>query len=205
MKKQSIHIVDINGGNLASLHHALTRLGNDVCITQNPIELERATKIILPGIGHFKNAMTFLETQRLRPILDHLVLEKRTPILGICLGMQLMANHSEEGNEAGLGWIDANCIAFPIENGSSLKSIHSGWNQVEPQTAGILLENCVPANEFFFLHKFHLTACAHTKGQTTYGVRFPSVIERENIMGIQFHPEKSHANGLQLLTNFCHV
>jgi glutamine amidotransferase len=202
MTKQTIHVLHFNGGNLASLKHVLELLGQEVCITADPQELEKATKIIIPGIGHFESAIQFLTNQGLLPVLHHHALEKRTPIMGICLGLQLMTSGSSEGKTAGLGWFEGSCIAFPTLPGQAIKSIHNGWNTIFPVKSSRLLQHIEREDEFFFLHKFHIESAADTSGLTNYGTSFPSVLERENLVGVQFHPEKSHHGGVQILKNF---
>ena len=166
-------------------------------------EIRAADKIILPGVGHFGNAMQNLTNSGLIDILNQVVLEKRTPILGICLGMELMAKRSEEGNVPGLGWLDAEAVRFDIDE----KVPHMGWNQISGKKVSRLMDGIEEDSEFYFAHSYHLRLNdpLDELTETHYGTAFPSAIESENIFGVQFHPEKSHDAGARLLKNFADI
>ena len=173
-------------------------------ISSDRKEIEMADKIILPGVGHFKKAMENLLNLNMIDSLNEFVLVKKKPILGICLGMQLMANSSEEGNVPGLGWMDGSVTKFNVRDKLKYKIPHTGWNQVFICKDNPLLKNIPDSSEFYFIHSYHFNA--HNGGdvltETIYETKFPSSLAKENILGVQFHPEKSHAAGSVLLQNF---
>ncbi len=200
-----IVIVDYGMGNLRSILNKLERIDVPAIITSKEEDLVRAEKIILPGVGAFDHGMKNLENYRLISILNQKVVEEKTPVLGICLGMQLFCERSEEGNTRGLGWIDAEARRFRFEGTNlKLKIPHMGWNSIIPKKDCLLLEG-IPANsDFYFVHSYYVL-CRDGKDRlatTEYGHEFTSAIHRDNIYGTQFHPEKSHKNGIQLLENF---
>lgn len=191
-------------GNLHSVERSLSRMNVNPVISTDPAEIAKADKIILPGVGHFERAMQNLSTLGMINELNEFVLEKKKPILGICLGMQLMAKSSEEGNVAGLGWIDAVVVKFNVRNNLKFKIPHIGWNNVIKVSENILYKNIPDNAEFYFIHSYHLIATDNTDilSNTIYESKFPSAIAKENIFGVQFHPEKSHQQGNTLLENF---
>lgn len=170
-------------------------------------EISKADKIILPGVGHFAKAMENLSKLNMLNELNNFVLIKQKPILGICLGMQLMAKTSEEGNVAGLGWIDVDVIRFRVKDQLKYKVPHIGWNKIIVSKESRLLKNIDGFSEFYFLHSYHLNSYAATDvlSETNYEYNFPSAIERNNIFGVQYHPEKSHKAGSILLENFINL
>ncbi len=201
--KQKIAIVDYGMGNLFSIYKRLIRLECDVFITSNNKVIENCDKIILPGVGHFAKAMKNLNTINLIPVLNEEVLIKKKPILGICLGMQLMASFSEEGNTTGLNWINAKVVKFTHTH-SCYRTPHMGWNTITIKNESTLMKNITEEDEFYFVHSYHYT---HTEksvvlNETTYEYTFCSAIEKDNIFGVQYHPEKSHDSGDKLLKNF---
>lgn len=200
-----ICIVDYGTGNLKSIVKIFKRLNMDVHLTSEPDQVSRATKLVLPGVGHFTSGMRNLKERGLIEPLQESVMNKRTPILGICLGMQLFSKKSEEGSEAGLGWIEAETRRLEIPPDSSrLRIPHMGWNSLEMRKDSPLLKEIGRNSLFYFAHSFHVV-CADAEdilATTRYGTDFVSCLQRGNIFGIQFHPEKSHQAGVQLLTNF---
>lgn len=200
----NIVIVDYGMGNLHSIEKKLSRFKVNVAITSNPDEIKTADKIILPGVGHFKNAMKNLKSLKLIDVLNQEVLYNKKPVLGICLGMQLMANKSEEGDTEGLGWIDAEVIKLKVKNTQKYKIPHIGWNEIMQKKQSLLMKNIPDLSEFYFVHSFHFKTNAQTDilNETEFEELFSSAIEKENIFGVQYHPEKSHDIGELLLKNF---
>ncbi len=197
-----ITIIDYGVGNIRSIQKIFQRIDIPVQITSNHKEILSATKLLLPGVGHFANGMKKLEESGLKEILNQRVLEDKIPILGICLGMQLMANHSEEGDVEGLRWIDAEVKKFRFTP-NTLKIPHMGWNGVELIKQTPMTKNIEKEDIFYFVHSYFVS-CNNSSDiifQTTYGDSFVSGFEKENIIGVQFHPEKSHSSGMKLLKN----
>lgn len=200
-----ITIIDYGMGNLGSIVNMLKKLGATSHISSEPGEIARAEKLILPGVGAFDQGMTSLVQRGLVDVLHESVLEKRTPILGLCLGTQLFTERSEEGRLPGLGWLEAETVRFRLEgNAEGLKVPHMGWNYIELRESCPLLRNLPQSPRFYFVHSYHLRCrqSPDTRATTEYGYDFPSVVQRDNIMGAQFHPEKSHKYGISLLRNF---
>lgn len=200
-----ITIVDYGMGNIGSIQNMLKFLGTPSQVTQDPETLAAAEKIILPGVGSFDAAMNRINASGLREILDRKATVEKTPFLGICLGMQLLTLSSEEGKCAGLGWIPARAIRFPASNG--LKVPHMGWNHVTQHTQSPLTEGFSKEARFYFVHSYYVKAEdeKHSILKTEYGLTFDSAIQMDNIMGVQFHPEKSHRFGKKLLANFARL
>jgi glutamine amidotransferase len=199
-----IGIVDCGIGNLGSIQNMLKKIGAKSQITSDTREIRKASKLILPGVGAFDTAMEKLEYSGILPVLGEKVLELNTPILGICLGMQLFFNQSEEGALSGLSWIDGEVQRFRFEKYEDLKIPHMGWNSIEVRKNDRILSGLNKESRFYFVHSYHVV-CKHEEDiltTTHYGYDFPSSVRRENIMGVQFHPEKSHRFGMQLLKNF---
>jgi imidazole glycerol-phosphate synthase subunit HisH len=197
-----IAIVDYGMGNLGSIRNMLRRIGARSVITGDLDAIAAAPKVLLPGVGRFDAAMREIESRGLRPVLDHKALVERVPTLGICLGMQLITMGSEEGDSEGLGWVDAKAKRFPTADG--LKVPHMGWNLVTPTRPSALTAGLPDEARFYFVHSYFVTT--HRAEDSVliadYGVRFTAAIEVGNIYGAQFHPEKSHKFGMQLLSNF---
>jgi len=202
-----IVIVDYGMGNLNSVRKKLTRLGVNSIISSDPKEIQNSAKIILPGVGHFRKAMKSLKDLHLINILNEEVLIKRKPILGICLGMQLMAKKSEEGNVDGLGWVDANVVKFKVADSLKYKVPHTGWNQIMISKESLLMKNIPNLSEFYFVHSYHFNMNNKNDilNETEFEYRFVSAIEKDNIFGVQYHPEKSHDVGEILLRNFINI
>ena len=197
-----ITIVDYGIGNLGSIKNMFNRIGVPAIIAGDLHIIGKAEKLVLPGVGDFDNAIQRINNSGLREILDRKVLRDRNPTLGICLGMQLLTQSSEEGTLPGLGWIKAVTSRFPKI--ADLKVPHMGWNRVSKVRGSPICENLPDETRFYFLHSY----CVHVQNRedsvlkTNYGVSFDSAIQRGNIFGAQFHPEKSHKFGMQFLKNF---
>jgi len=200
-----IVVVDYGMGNLGTVATKIKKMDTSVVISSNPEEISLADKIILPGVGSFKAGMENLRNRDLIPVLDKKVLREHTPILGICLGMQLFTKKSEEGFVDGLGWINAETIRFRFhDNQNGLKIPHMGWNTISIKNHHPLLRDLGDQPRFYFVHSYH-ARCENPENiaaETEYGYPFPSVITRENITGVQFHPERSHKFGMKILKNF---
>jgi len=199
-----IAIVDYGTGNLCSILNMLKKVGAKGVISSDAVDLRNADKLILPGVGAFDNAMGNLEKLGLIPILNELVVKGRKPILGICLGMQLLTHTSEEGKLPGLGWIDADTVRFRFDDRNRLKIPHMGWNTIEQVKKSPLLDDADAEPRFYFVHSYHVV-CRKEEDvltKTTYGYDFISSVVKNNIAGVQFHPEKSHKFGMKLLSNF---
>jgi glutamine amidotransferase len=197
-----ISIVNYGMGNLGSVLNMFKRIGVVAEIVESPEKLKEATKILLPGVGAFDQAMKRINESGFRAILDQKALVEKVPVLGICLGMQLLTRGSEEGVLPGLGWVAADTIRFPKKDG--LKVPHMGWNVVVPATQSKLNENLPEESRFYFVHSYHVQV-DHQQNcilKCHYGVNFDAAIQNDNIYGAQFHPEKSHKFGMQLLKNF---
>ena len=199
-----IGIVDYGLGNLTSVAGVVEKLGFEPRITCEPDELARAEKLILPGVGAFGDGMAKLRERDLIAPLGDMVLEDGKPILGICLGFQLIATDSKEfGDHQGLGWIDASVRR--LDPGSDdLRVPHVGWNNLIQKHDSILFDDIPEDALFYYVHSFHLVPAddAVVIGECEYGARFVAVAERDNIRAVQFHPEKSQLHGLKLLENF---
>lgn len=202
-----IVIVDFGMGNLWSVYRKLNRFKAIVKISSKAEEILDADKIIVPGVGHFKKAMENLITLNLKDVLHEAVLINQKPVLGICLGMQLMAKKSEEGLVEGLGWIDAEVVRFQITDTLNYKIPHMGWNQIQIMKQSPLMKQISDNSEFYFVHSYHfkLNNPHQALNQTIYSYPFVSAIEKEHIFGVQYHPEKSHETGELLLNNFINL
>jgi len=200
-----IAIVDYGMGNLGSIANMLKKVGAQSTISSDPDTIKAAEKLILPGVGAFDNGMKNLAQRGLVDLLNEQVLERKKPILGHCLGMQLFARTSEEGRLNGLGWIDAQTVRFKFDGANAqLKIPHMGWNTLQILKTHPLLADLDPNARFYFVHSYYLR-CNNPENvvaTTTYGCDFPSVVVQDNILGAQFHPEKSHKFGMKLLKNF---
>ena len=197
-------IVDYGMGNLGSVKRKLDRIGVESVISSKPDELAACKKLILPGVGHFGMAVGELKKRGLWDFLNEAVLNQKKPILGICLGMQLMAKTSEEGDTEGFGWFDAAVVRFRIEDTLRYKIPHMGWNGVTVEKESPLFEGIHRTSGFYFVHAYHMVCKEETDilNQTIYNIPFVSAVEKENIIGVQYHPEKSHDAGERLLRNF---
>lgn len=200
-----ITIIDYGIGNLGSIKNMLKKAGVESNITGDLTEIVSAEKLILPGVGAFDYGMGRLRDAPYFDALNERVLEDKIPVLGICLGAQLLTEGSEEGELPGLGWIKGKTIRFQSEQmDNSLKVPHMGWNEVFPAKESKLFTDMFEEPRFYFVHTYHMT-CKKEEDilvNTQYGYDFISGVEHENIVGVQFHPEKSHKYGLKLLSNF---
>ncbi len=203
-----ITILDYGLGNVLAFINVYKRLNIPVTVAKSKNDLVKATKLILPGVGSFDNAMEQLEQSGMLPSIEKLVVNQGLPILGICVGMQILARSSDEGKLSGLGWIDANVRKFDISSmpvGTYLP--HMGWNDVELVGDAILFKRMEHDARFYFLHSYYFE-CDERKNimaETDYGGLFSSAVSKDNIYGVQFHPEKSHHYGSQLLKNFSEI
>jgi len=203
-----IAIVDYGLGNIRAFANVYKRLDIPFSIAKNAETLNQASKIILPGVGAFDHAMEMLQQSGMRELLDEMVLQRTIPVLGICVGMQMLAISSEEGRRPGLGWIDGVVKRFN-PTGFAHKTIlpHMGWNTVKPIRDNPILLNLNKESRFYFLHSYYMQ-CNNEENsiaETEYGCQFTCVVNSGSIYGIQCHPEKSHQNGIRLLKNFANL
>lgn len=199
-----IVIVDYGVGNLASVLNMFKKIGvNDVVISGEVGVLEKADKILIPGVGAFDNGMNNLERSNLIPVLNKKALVEKVPVLGICLGMQLLSKRSDEGIKPGLGWIDAETVKFDLPPALKLKVPHMGWDYVKVQRTNPLLA-IDSHSRFYFVHSYHVKCFDNNQSLATcnFGGNFTCMVNKENIYGTQFHPEKSLKFGMQVLENF---
>jgi glutamine amidotransferase len=200
-----ITIIDYGLGNILAFVNVYKRLNVDVSIARNAEELKTASKVILPGVGAFDHAMELLNKSGMRETLDELVLANRVPILGVCVGMQILARSSDEGKLSGLGWVEGHVGALARQNGLPLP--HMGWNDVRPLSQNKLFDQLESDARFYFLHSYHLH-CDRDEdvlATSSYGIQFSCAVNHKNIYGVQFHPEKSHHYGTRLLRNFAEL
>lgn len=200
-----IAIVNYGSGNIQAIGNIYGRLNIPYLVASHPEELEQADRVILPGVGAFDQAMDELERSGLRGALDTFALERKKPVLGICVGMQLLADRSDEGVATGLGWIPGEVKRFDHAQFHQATHLpHMGWNTVEPLAPSPLFADVDLATGYYFLHSYYY-ACrdaADALAVTDYGARFTCAVRHANVFGVQFHPEKSHQAGIQLLRNF---
>jgi glutamine amidotransferase len=195
-----IAIVDYGAGNLVSVKKALDWLGQECAITSSPREVAKATKVVLPGVGHFASTEALARLGLQNAIAE--AIGRGIPFLGICVGMQWMFERSQESpGTRGLAVLIGECQSFP----ASVKSPHVGWNQIEVASSSRLLQG-VPSSSFvYFTHSFRAPLAETTVACCEYGGQFSAAVEREHLFGVQFHPEKSGATGLKILGNFCEL
>lgn len=200
-----IHIVDYGLGNIQAFLTMFKRLGLEATRATTAADLIGAHKIILPGVGAFDHAMELLEQSGMRPALENLVMKDKVPVLGICVGMQILANSSAEGNLPGLGWVPGKVRSFRSdERSASLPMPHMGWNDVQPKPSSPIFSGLESEARFYFLHSyfFDCDEPSHVDAVASYGLDFSCAVAAGNVYGVQFHPEKSHHFGAQLLKNF---
>lgn len=189
-----IVIIDYGAGNIQSIKFALKRLGVEAILTDDETEIHNADKVIFPGVGEASSAMQKLNASGLEKVIPKL----KQPVLGICLGMQLLCNSSKEGNTKGLGVFDVDVIKFPR---NEVKVPQIGWNQISNLKTNLF--KGISENEFmYFVHSFYAPLCEETIATTEYGIQYSSALQKDNFYGVQFHPEKSSTAGEQILKNF---
>ncbi|MEI6739331.1 MAG: imidazole glycerol phosphate synthase subunit HisH [Gemmatimonadaceae bacterium] len=200
----SVAVIDYGMGNIGSICKMLRVIGATPVVTADPVVMAQADRILLPGVGHFDRAMANLHDLRLVEPIRRLALEDRKPVLGICLGMQLLCSSSEEGTQPGLGLINARVRRFEFSGPARLKVPHMGWTGLTVRKPSVLLHELDEVSRFYFVHSFYVE-CAEPSdvlAEATYGMPFVAALERGNIHGVQFHPEKSHRYGIQMFRNF---
>lgn len=200
-----IAIIDYGMGNLGSIQNMLKKIGAQSVITSDHNIIRGADKLILPGVGAFDKGMAGLLERNLIGVLNEEVLVNGKKILGLCLGMQLITHSSEEGNAVGLGWVNAKTVKFRFDKSETMLRVpHMGWNYLSQAQSHVLFENLTSKPRYYFVHSYYVE-CAQPDqiiATCSYGTDFAAVIGHKNILGTQFHPEKSHRFGLQLLRNF---
>ena len=207
MRMDNILIINYDLNNITSISNVLKKIGHNPIISSDPSKLRSAAKIILPGVGSFDSAIKILENYGWKDRLREFVEKYEIPLLGICLGMQLLAESSDEGSPIeGLGLIKGN-IKKLEKNNSNEKVPHIGWNEVNQKKESIIFQNIPNNTDFYFVHSYHYKINNHEEvlGETPYCGNFVSVINKSNIFGVQFHPEKSAKYGIQLLKNFINI
>jgi glutamine amidotransferase len=195
-----IVVVDYDMGNVGSIANMMKKIGHTVQVSADPETIRKADRLIIPGVGHFDAGMQNIRARGLVDVLNEKVVAQRTPVLGICLGMQLLGDKSGEGDSAGLGWIPSESVRFSNE---ALRVPHMGWSEVA-QTDHWLFAGEPADMRFYFVHSYHVVCKepADRIATASYGIDFSAAIARGHIVGVQFHPEKSHRFGMQLLRNF---
>ncbi len=200
-----ISIIDYGLGNLKAFANIYKSLNIPAEIVTTSEQLNKSKKIILPGVGAFDHAMEQLNNSGLRNTLDELVLNKEIPVLGICVGMQMLGNNSDEGKLSGLKWIDGEVKLFDVNSIKHTTRLpHMGWNDVKPTKMNPIMEGLDNKAIFYFLHSYYFS-CNDSNdsiAESDYGIRYTCAVNHKNIYGVQFHPEKSHGYGIQLLKNF---
>lgn len=203
-----IAIINYGSGNVQAIANIYNKLNIENIITNDEIIIEKASKLILPGVGAFDEVMNQLNLSGLKGILNKEVIEKNKPVLGVCVGMQILGHKSEEGEALGLGWIDGEVKKMSIENLKHKPYLpHMGWNSVEVKKKNPIISNIDIEMGFYFLHSYHFV-CKDPNDvllSTHYGDIITSSVAHDNIFGMQFHPEKSHSNGIQIFKNFAEL
>lgn len=200
-----IHIIDYGLGNIQAFVTTYKRLGIETVRAKSAGDLRDARKLILPGVGAFDHAMGLLDASGMRQPLEKLVREDKVPVLGICVGMQILAHSSEEGVGDGLGWVDGRVRGFADNSASAVLPMpHMGWNDVIPVVGSPLFKGLESDARFYFLHSYYFECSDHRNvtARSEYGFQFDCAVQNGNVFGVQFHPEKSHHWGAALLKNF---
>jgi glutamine amidotransferase len=203
-----IRIVDYGMGNVRAFLNVYKSLGIPASAAKVASDLDDVTRLILPGVGSFDHAMELLQQSGMRAPLDTAVASRRVPVLGVCVGMQILAKRSEEGQLPGLNWVEGSVLKLRGENAHScIRLPHMGWNDVIPSKSSRLFAGLEQGARFYFLHSYHF--CCESRdavlAEADYGRRFACAVQSENVFGVQFHPEKSHQYGAQLLKNFAEL
>ena len=203
-KEQKIVIIDYGMGNIGSIVNMFKYLGVDALVSSNKEVISSADKLILPGVGNFDRAVENINSLNLDDTIKEMALVKKVPFLGICLGMQIMCKESEEGKLAGLSLVDAIVKKFNFSKDSNLKVPHMGWDYVDIQKESTIMNDLDNRSKFYFVHSYFVSCedVSDVLTYTTYGKEFVSSFEKDNIIGVQFHPEKSHKYGISLFKNF---
>lgn len=207
MERKIVQIIDYGVGNLSSVGNMITKSGGKPILIKTPSDLNLSERIILPGVGSFDAGMKNLKDSNLIPVLNEAVNVNKVPFIGICLGMQLLFDNSEEGVSNGLGWVSGSVTKFSFDNNSTLKIPHMGWNTVKVKKDSILANIRDEKLRFYFVHSYYVN-CTNKDNilmTTNHGNTFVSAVQNDNIFGAQFHPEKSHRFGLDLLSNFLKI
>jgi glutamine amidotransferase len=203
-----ITIIDYGLGNIQAFVNVYRRLHIPVSVAKCASDLEGASKLILPGVGAFDHAIERLDASGMRPVLNELVQHQKVPVLGICVGMQILADSSEEGSLPGLGWVPGSVRSFKaIPALSTLALPHMGWNDVTPASDSALFKGLESESRFYFLHSYFFD-CSNEQNiaaTSSYGLDFSCAVRAGNVYGVQFHPEKSHHFGVGLLKNFAEL
>lgn len=199
-----VAIVNYGLGNLRSILNMHKRLGIDAVITDEPAAIRSADRLIIPGVGHFSKGMQNLQASGLKDLLDEEVLINKKPVLGICLGAQLLTQHSEEGNVDGLGWVEASTVKFDSNRLQGLKIPHMGWSDIALKDDSPLWNDLPAEPRFYHVHSYHFVfeKPEEISATATYGYEFVCAFRKGHIFGTQFHPEKSHKFGMLVLENF---
>lgn len=200
----NIVIVDFGLGNLSSVKRGFKRINIDSIVSDSLKEIKKADKLVLPGVGHFATAIDNIKNSGIIDALNNKVLINKSPVLGICLGMQLMGNISREGDVNGLGWLDAEIVRFEINDKRRYKVPHIGWNNTKIINSNNPYIRITAKDHFYFVHSYHMD-CKDSRDvwmKSVYENEFVSAIKKDNIWGTQFHPEKSHSSGLKILKAF---
>lgn len=203
-----IGIIDYGSGNIYAIANLYKRLNLEYILTNDHNELKKADKLILPGVGAFDETMQMLNNSGLKNLLDELVLVKKVPIMGVCVGMQIMANSSEEGDLEGFGWIKGHVKKIDKNALYSKPHLpHMGWNEIHVKETSPLFNDIDTERGFYFLHSYYFSCKDESDSLATthYGSHFSCVVNHENVYGVQFHPEKSHSNGIQIFKNFANL
>lgn len=203
-----IVIIDYKAGNIKSIQNMLKRIGEESVIANSVEQIVDADKLILPGVGSFDYGMENLKNSGFIDVLSNKVLTDKVPFLGICLGAQMIGNKSEEGSEKGLGWINMDVVKFNTQKlPKDVKIPHMSWNEISVKKSSKLLEGLSNESRFYFVHSYHMLPKNKQDILTTtsYGYKFVSAVEKNNIYGVQFHPEKSHKFGMKMLENFAKI